>query len=163
MSSFSRCNAARPLALALALAWGRTAAAGEPVQTPSPSKPRGISSARYVTAGLLGTMVGYGLGHAIAHEWTNFGWICTVGEVTPLLVGASTGVFARLDNADPSDNVLPAGLLVGYGVFRVIELVDIWTRPKVRDDSASSSSQAAWAALPLPNRHGSRLVFAGRF
>jgi hypothetical protein len=163
MSSFSPCNAALPLALALALAWGPRAVAGEPVHTPAPSEHRGISSARYISAGLVGTLVGYGAGHAIAGEWTHFGWICTAGEVTPLLVGVTTGVFARLDNGDSSDNLLPAGLLVGYGVFRVIELVDIWTRPKVRDDSATSSSQAAWAALPLPNRHGAQLVFAGSF
>ena len=163
MSKSSPGSLASPLVLALALAWGRAAHADEPAQTAAPSKPEGISSARYLTAGVVGTLFGYGLGHAIAHEWSNFGWICTAGEITPLLVGATTGVFARLDNGDPSDDVLPAGLLVGFGVFRVIEMVDIWTRPKVRADSATSSSQAGWAALPLPNRHGARLVFTGSF
>lgn len=151
------------LAVSLALAGAHEAQAADPAAAPAAqSESEGISSERYVTAGLVGTFVGYGLGHVIAYEWTSFGWVCTAGELTPLLVGAATGSF-RLTNEPRSHYVVPVVLLLSAVAFRVVEVVDIWSRPRVRDDAALSTPQGGWAALPLPSRHGARMLFVGSF
>src|SRR5919205_1918342 len=102
----------------------RDACAADPAPVSTGQEPAGISTGHYVGAGLAGTLLGYGIGHAIAGEWSKFGWICTAGEITPLFVGAVTLSFSRLNNGGPDDDALPIGLLVGYGVFRVIEIID---------------------------------------
>ena len=142
------------------------ASADDPAPAAPPSaqtQEPGISPVRYVAAGMVGTFVGYGLGHAIAYEWSSFGWLCTAGELTPLLVGVATGSFEHLSNNDSSDDVVPIALVVSAGVVHVIEIVDIWSRPRVRSDWAQSAPQAGFAALPLPSRHGASVVFVGSF
>lgn len=134
-----------------------------PSSQTQPAASPGISPGHYAAAGVVGTVIGYGVGHAVAGEWSDFGWIFTAGELTPLLVGGATLSFERLNDEDRDNDAMGIALLVGYGVFRVIEIVDIWTRPKVRGDSAAASSQGRWAALPLPSRDGARVLLVGSF
>lgn len=161
--SLSRLHGPAAALLLLACAQASRAEERAPSASPDPhADATGISLARYVTGGLVGTFVGFGLGHAIADEWTNFGWICTAGELTPLLVGAASGSFRKLGNQDHSDDLVPIALIVSASIFHVIEVVDIWTGPRVRADSAAASAPG-WAVLPLPQRHGAAMRWVGSF
>jgi hypothetical protein len=127
-----------------------------------------ISTARYVTAGVLGTFPGYGIGHAVAGEWSETGWIFTFGELTAAILIGVTDALSGLSDTGPEGP--PIALFVVYGAFRVVEIVDIWTRPTVRSETVRSEPEAARAmfapsftALPVLRQDGASVVFVGSF
>lgn len=97
-----------------------------------------ISTGRYIAGGVLGTTVGLGIGHAVAGEYGSRGWVFTTGELASL--GLIIGGFAK--GADASTNggtsfdggaaAMMIGGAIAHAVFRIWEVIDVWTRPKVR-------------------------------
>jgi len=104
----------------------------------------GISFERYGAAGLLGTFVGFGSGHAVAKQWKQAGWIYTVSEsiaaagmvtgfamlMEDLFCGGG-GLFGSGECKYPNADSLMLGSFSVFLVMRGIEMVDIWIRPKV--------------------------------
>lgn len=94
-----------------------------------------ISTARYVTGGILGTYpIGFGVGHAIQGRWSQDGWIFTAGELISVaaIVG---GLLGCVDNAfddqkcsDVERTLVGAGV-IGFFGFRIWEIVDVWAVP----------------------------------
>lgn len=80
-----------------------------------------ISTGQYVAGGVLGTLMGVGIGHAIQERYTQNGWIFTA---TQLGSGFMYGLFAG------QGNEIGAGLsIISLIGFRIWELVDVWWLP----------------------------------
>ena len=91
-----------------------------------------ISKRRYAGAGFLGTFIGLGLGHVAVHEWLNFGWVYTVGEIV-LGGGALLILAAEYNNDLPGKDMhwfqASVWMAILAGVVKVVEMFDIWIRP----------------------------------
>lgn len=94
-----------------------------------------ISTARYVTGGILGTYpIGFGVGHAIQGRWTQGGWIFTAGELGSLaaVVGGIAGCVDntfRNDHCSGLESTLIVTGIIGFVGFRIWEIVDVWAAP----------------------------------
>jgi hypothetical protein len=94
-----------------------------------------VPTGKYITGGVIGSTIGFGIGHAIQDRYHSKGWIFTATEgagMAALLAGASqcktdTDVFGvRSTNCGSGSGLL----FVGYGVFlgfHIWEIVDVWT------------------------------------
>jgi uncharacterized protein YcfJ len=120
-----------------------------PVVTSTPassSKPE-ISVGRYVTGGVIGSVVGLGIGHGIQGRYADMGWIFTVTEAVALTVMAA-GVARCVNDDNNNNNVVDdkcsnaaknevvLGYL-GFLGFHVWEIVDVWTGARPTQNSAS--------------------------
>jgi hypothetical protein len=93
-----------------------------------------IGVGRYVTGGVIGSYYGFGVGHAIQGRWSDKGWIFTVGDAGSL--GLLVYGITRCEEAEQEsieyDRVTSCSLapivagLVGFGAFRIWEIVDVW-------------------------------------
>jgi len=94
-----------------------------------------ISTARYVTGGILGTYpLGFGVGHAVQGRWSEDGWKFTAGELGSLTLLVA-GLIGCIDNALSADNcsdvenTLAVTGFIGFIGFRIWEIVDVWAAP----------------------------------
>lgn len=131
-------------------------AVGVAAQTGSPTRPAGqpevkktetsetsskvpVPTGKYITGGILGSTVGFGIGHGIQGRYQERGWIFTATQAAGLamfLVGCSS----REENDDgdkvcKNSGLAAAGLGVAIG-FHVWEIVDVWSTARPVDDSA---------------------------
>jgi len=90
-----------------------------------------ISSGRYLGGGIAGTIIGFGVGHAIQGRYQSEGWIFTVSELGAL--GVATVGSVLISRAAASQQVSPLGLTIGvvgylvFGGLKIWEIVDVWT------------------------------------
>lgn len=95
-----------------------------------------------IGGGILGTWFGLGLGHAVQGRWSDKGWIFTFGEigsVAMLTYGLARCIEedyyyddSRHDGCDTGGLYLASGL-IGFAVFRIWEIVDVWRGPIVHN------------------------------
>jgi len=93
---------------------------------------------RYVAGGALGTVVGFGIGHAVQGRYrSDYGWVYTAGELSSLaLLGAgfakAAGCTEEEDFDDLRDRCLRTSRLLaltGYLLFtglRITEIITVW-------------------------------------
>jgi hypothetical protein len=102
-----------------------------------------ISDGQRAFGGILGTTVGFGLGHLAMGEYAEAGWMYTVGEA----LGVGTFLFgtSQISNCWLSDNyncqekpriikgpLVGAFILTGLVMFsaaKLTEIFDVWSRP----------------------------------
>lgn len=122
----------------------------------------GISTGRYIAGGLVGTFLGFGIGHGISGIWKKTGWIFTFGEIAAygLMFGGAASAAGNLVDVFSSEEgeedigVLGPSLLIAGGVsllaLHIWEIVDIWTRPKTYSDVDRTPQQAPrYSVAPL--------------
>ena len=96
-----------------------------------------VSTGRYITGGILGSTLGFGIGHGVQGRYAEKGWIFTAGEVAGAALWLPAAAQCGKDNKDKTNNddkkctssqnnLIVAGLVVGLG-FRIWEIVDVWT------------------------------------
>ena len=94
-----------------------------------------ITKGRYIAGGIVGTAVGFGVGHAINGEYRNIGWLFTLGEVgsiATMIGGMVVGITDSIEgNPDSKGLTLMAIGAIAMTGFRIWEIVDVWTRPIV--------------------------------
>ena len=92
-----------------------------------------ISDGAYIGGGAAGTLIGFGIGHAIQGRYGDKGWIFTLGEFGSIgLLG-----FALVECAFGSPNGPCTGAAastatlatLGFAFFRIWEIVDVWITP----------------------------------
>ncbi|HLU67744.1 MAG TPA: hypothetical protein VKZ63_15780 [Kofleriaceae bacterium] len=101
----------------------------------------------HIAGGLVGTMFGFGLGHAVQGRFGDRGWIFMAGEagsIAAILIWAST--CAEYDgHCEQSTGWLVAGL-AGIAVFRVWELIDVWAGPSTHNERVRRARARAYGA-----------------
>ena len=108
----------------------------------------GISPGRYVAGGIVGTAVGFGIGHAISGEWTSTGWIFTVGEVAALTGAFGLSYVVAQEDKGAGVLVFVGGMLIAIGL-NIWEIIDIWTRPTIRSRASARTGPGAIARGPV--------------
>jgi|GEM_PF-2016525 len=98
-----------------------------------------VGTGRYIAGGITGTVVGFGIGHAISGEYSSMGWVFTVGELAAyglMLAGAVDTIsdvdnYGSLQDVESSDGfgMMTLGAIAFIG-FRVWEAIDVWVRPQ---------------------------------
>lgn len=106
----------------------------------------GISNGRYITGGVVGSVAGFGIGHAIQKRYAKSrAWIFTATESAALTYIFSSTLFAcdgamgdRYDSCmHEVDRKVQAGNVVYWG-FHIWEIIDVWTGVKVSEATSSS-------------------------
>ena len=91
-----------------------------------------ITQDRIIGGGLLGMFMGFGLGHAVQGRYSEKGYLFTLGELGSI-VAITVGLLACLDSLEDgcqdSGQATAVAGLIGLGIFRVWEMVDVWTGP----------------------------------
>lgn len=125
-----------------------------------------ISQGAYIGGGVVGTVLGLGIGHAIQGRYGEKGWIFTVGEIataTLFSIGATnciTETFSSLGTSTSScnDGLMAVGL-AGLAGFRVWELVDVWAAPASHNEEVRrlqqrrADAERSYAFYIAPNRN----------
>lgn len=97
---------------------------------------RPLNLGTYITGGVLGTTLGFGIGHGIVGEYGSIGWVFTtteVGSLALMVAGAAVGWGQPLggDKAQTGLALMTVGALCLVG-FHIWETIDIWVRPRRR-------------------------------
>ena len=119
---------------------------------------------RYIAGGVVGTAVGFGIGHAIEGRYAFPGWIFTAGETISwitLAVGLSkctttttySSTYGYSDTRDCGGGakaaiIIGATALVG---LRIWEILDVWLVPMAQNEryhAAEKRSNLSFYALP---------------
>jgi hypothetical protein len=95
-----------------------------------------IGDGPYIAGGVVGTLLGLGIGHAIQGRYGEKGWIFTVSELASaalIVAGAEECVdnilVGRTCSRSASYTIGTWGLLG----FRIWEIVDLWAAPPARN------------------------------
>jgi hypothetical protein len=114
-----------------------------------------------ISGGLLGTILGFGTGHAVQSRYAERGWIFTVGELGTLSAGGIGLVSCGDDLGGLGCSVgVAVGTLAVFAGFRVWEAIDVWAHPyahnrRYRELSAGSTNpQVSLFVAPTPDGGG---------
>ena len=103
-----------------------------------------INDGQWLVGGAVAIFVGFGLGQAVEGRYGDKGWIFTVGEVasfTALMVGVvdaascvdtPSGTCSN-NNAATVDTLIIGGA-IGFGVFRIWEVIDAFAAPPAQNE-----------------------------
>jgi hypothetical protein len=131
----------------------------------------------YIAGGIVGTVVGFGIGHGIQGRWSDGGWIFTVGDTAALgtyiaglvIIVSDTNVdgsgpFVFTDGAPGHGVALAVIGAIAYLGIHIWEIVDIWTgaRPFVKPREPAAVGPAVSFA-PVPLDDGGALSMVLRF
>ena len=123
----------------------------------------------YVTGGVLGSLFGFGIGHAIQGRYGQRGWIFTLSEVAGvgLLASGSNNCINTYNSSNYyQNNCSPsAAFVVGELIlvgFRIWEIVDLWATPPAmnakyrrlkkklgEDPHEGEDDDASWGVVPV--------------
>ena len=119
----------------------------------------GISTGRYITGGIIGSAIGYGIGHAIQGRYMPLGLVFSLTEAAATVViiadahkTADTNIFIFGDTKYALGTAGVIGLVALLGVH-VWEVVDVWVagaelrRKAPKADLASMKTKIV--ALPI--------------
>jgi hypothetical protein len=96
-----------------------------------------IGQRQYITAGITGSILGFGSGHVLVGKWRESGWMYTAGEVgflSLMVIGYKKSIGDTLStgfngNFDGSQYAVMITGYVGFISTKLGEIFDIWTRP----------------------------------
>jgi len=135
-----------------------------------------LSTRQYIRSGILGSVIGFGAGHALQNRYATKGWIFTLSEgssaacyVAGMLTlnAAERIAFEMQANGPPIDLLLIGIGLGGLGFFsflgfKIWEIVDLWSTAKqntiLKDDEASKGKISILPVL-APTYFGFFLVY----
>lgn len=108
-------------------------------------EPINISRGQYIAGGVLGTIPGFGIGHAIQGRYTEKGWIFTLSQLASLL---ASSYFSAQGN--------PLGVSLSYisfGIFRLWGLIDVWWLPSSYQITSHQNKENNLYITPLVISH----------
>lgn len=94
-----------------------------------------IENTRYITGGVVGTLWGFGIGHAVQGRYRQDGWKFTVGEAVGSLL-----LLINMGECFPENRPCGSALGINFGLeiltgfalvggFRIWEIIDLWVAP----------------------------------
>ncbi|MFZ3229510.1 MAG: hypothetical protein WA160_04845 [Pseudobdellovibrio sp.] len=119
-----------------------------------------VSTGKYITGGILGSVIGFGIGHAVQGRYAEKGLLFSVGEAVGFTLVIS-GAVKCIDEKDKSTNKecsssANSQILIG-GVamlgLHIWEIVDVWTGATPVDDKISA------ILIPNPKSPGIGFVY----
>lgn len=122
-----------------------------------------VSTGKYITGGVIGSVVGLGIGHGIQGRYQDKGWIFTATEaagITVVVAGAARCINEKDNDKTLNDcssstrSQMALGYLVALG-FHIWEVVDVWTGAQPVDDKLS--------AMIIPGSDSTTLGFVYKF
>lgn len=103
------------------------------VQARAADSSEGLSTGRYVAGGVVGSAVGFGIGHAIQRRYLPLGLVFTLGEAVTLagaIADSSTTTTGTnslgLTTHTTSFGTLGVISLVAYCGLHLWEIIDVW-------------------------------------
>lgn len=112
---------------------------------------------RYFVGGALGTLIGFGTGHAVNGTWQEIGRVFTFGELLGF-ASATTGLFITGFDLDAGSSIGTALIFNGLGAYyilRIWEVGDVWLRPLIKGYVAhSGTSRMALTPMISPDTQG---------
>lgn len=120
------------LFLALFLSLSMDVAANET----SADQPLQISHSDYVLGGVVGSIVGFGTGHAIQDRYlSGGGWAFTLCEGIGAAAIITGGILYGTAGTDVDKQTLGKRFMLAggifYGGFKIWEIIDLWVAPNV--------------------------------
>jgi hypothetical protein len=113
---------------------------------------------KYIAGGVVGSAVGFGIGHAIQGRYGERGWIFSVTEgVGALLATSSLLSCMGYQSNQCNSSTGSTGLAIFMG-FHIWEVVDVWTGATGVEEKESETE-----AYILPTGNGTQMGFAWRF
>ncbi len=95
-----------------------------------------LAQGRYVNGAILGTVIGYGTGHAVQKRYRDIGWIFTAGDATFTALSVVTAGICVANQIQHHDchqqeaiSYVASGSLIA---FRTWEIVDLWATPAAK-------------------------------
>ena len=136
-----------------------------------------IDDTQYIASGILGTIPGFGLGHAIQGRWKDKGWIFSAGETlgAGLMIASGSSCMGGSMMEDNNDRNGSGGNIalanpgmVTYLGFKVWEIVDIWTYPpahnkRLKEIESAKSIQTSIFMAPILDQRSSGLALHLKF
>ena len=130
------------------------------VEAAAPSSKTPVPTGKYVTGGVIASVIGLGIGHGIQGRYAEKGWIFTATEAAGIAM-VMAGCNDRKDRDGDGDKecnnagLAGAGALIAIG-FHIWEVVDVWTTATPVDDTQP-------VAFLLPNPEAPGIGVAWRF
>lgn len=103
-----------------------------------------VPTGKYITGGVLGSALGFGIGHAVQGRYQDGGWLFTATEGASLAVlmiglGSCSEETENFGGERTKKTTCSNGGLVAIGFasligFRVWEIVDVWTGARPVDE-----------------------------
>lgn len=127
---------------------------------PTVQESTGMHPVQYVGGGVVGTFIGFGLGHVLQGRWLERGWIFTVAEPPLAVLGAA----ALLSNSAHTGKSGNNGLAIFGAAFvgmRIWEAVDLWYTPYANSQRARRPA-SEFGFMPQPDG-GGQLIYSYNF
>ncbi len=133
---------------------GLSAQVNADTPTSSTAEELEISRTQYFAGAAAGTLVGFGLGHAIQDRYEKRGLLFSVGEASTLLVAlnaiASCNGDDRVTNKSRcATRAAPLISLSAFTVLKLLEIVDLWLVPTLETNPVAPASAARAFFTPI--------------
>lgn len=120
-----------------------------------------VSTGKYITGGVLGSTLGFGIGHGVQGRYGSKGWIFTATEAASLsLILAGCRELKDTDNDGDKDECNNNGLAAfGYVAlvgFHIWEIIDVWR-------GATPVQENSPAVFLLPDPKAPKIGIAWQF
>lgn len=96
-----------------------------------------IGEGEHIGGGLAGTVVGFGLGHAIQGRFAERGWVFAASDAvaTGMLIkyAVECANTTGTETCDDHGDWLAGGMLIAIG-FRIWQTADVWYGPSLHND-----------------------------
>jgi hypothetical protein len=110
------------------------------------ARPDQVSRDGYVFGGLVGSIAGFGIGHAVQGRYAQIGWAFTVGEGLGILSWLTVPWIIQISgNQSIAPEVISKIGMAIFGGFRLWQITDLWVHTKPdRPVLADSMRERAW-------------------
>jgi len=157
-------------AVALALLLLTVSARANEPEKEQPVAKTGISTGRYITGGIIGSAVGFGIGHAIHRRYMPLGLVFTLGEAAAFTAffadtsfGTSTVSGITTVRATRIGTLGVIGLVVATGLH-IWEVVDVWvTGASLREEKHADNTPRLMIVPSVMHNEAPALTMALRF
>ncbi len=114
------------------------------------AQPDHVTRDGYVFGGLVGSIAGFGIGHAVQGRYAKIGWAFTVGEGVGILSWLTIPwIILVSGNQSIAPEVISKVGMAIFGGFRLWQITDLWVhskpdRPVLADVTRERSWQKGW-------------------